>query len=354
MMPAYNAERFIGQAVDSALAQTFADWELIVVNDGSTDATPDILARYADARIKVVHQANGGESIARNTALAHARGEHLAFLDADDLFLPRHLEVTAGALRERPDRGGVYTDGYYCDQDGARIKLLSSRRRGPFEGDLFEQTVRSSDTFGVPVCVVLRRAVIERHGLTFDPGIVIGPDWDFLNRFAEVATFGYVSEPTCLYRVHQTNISTRLRYQQRALHLARCREKAIKMNRFGACSLETRAYVFYDLLANLLVGSSERQAAITAWPEFRLLPAETRAWLLRLMASKAILSGQEGPQIQDWLRQSRSLHPAHPVSAALSLLYRLHPGLCKRLLTIRVAKQMEQWSGSPFADLTSA
>lgn len=351
VMPAYNAEKYIGHAIGSVLAQSTPQWELIIVNDGSTDKTPDILAQYTDSRIRVFHQPNGGESSARNAALRHAQGEYIAFLDADDVYLPHHLEVSVGYLQTHAGCEGVYTDGYYCDQNGVRLKPLSSRRRGPFEGDIFEQMVRASDVFGAPVCVVLRHVVIARHGLEFDPAIVIGPDWDFLTRFSEVAPFGYVDQCTCLYRVHQTNISLRTNLQKRALSLARCREKAIKLDRFKTCSVETRAFIFYDLLVNLLAGFVDRQLVITKWLEFRELPAERQAQLLRLMASKALLHNQESRYIKEWLRQSRILNPADPLGVMLSLLYRLSPGFCKLMLSVRSGMHPEPLNRSPFADL---
>ena len=263
MMPAYNAEQYIGQAIESVLAQTYVHWELILVNDGSTDGTVAIATRYTDPRIKLIHQVNGGESAARNTALEKMTGEFVAFLDADDVYLPDHLEAAVGYLMNYPRCDGVYTDGYYCNQNGTRIKTLSSRRRGPFEGRVFEETVRASDVFGPPLCVVLRYNLIARHNLRFDTNIVIGPDWDFFTQFADVAQFGYLDQCTCLYRVHQSNITFRTDLKARALDTAKCRTKAIKMQNFAACSPETRLAVFYDLLVNRLGSFPERQVAIT-------------------------------------------------------------------------------------------
>jgi glycosyltransferase involved in cell wall biosynthesis len=78
MMPVYNAERYIEQAIESVLSQTYPHWELIIVNDGSTDRTPDIVTQYADPRIKAFHQPNSGEASARNMALRHLQGEYVA------------------------------------------------------------------------------------------------------------------------------------------------------------------------------------------------------------------------------------------------------------------------------------
>ena len=351
MMPAYNAEKYIGLAIESVLAQSFRDWELIIVNDGSTDKTPEIASSYSDPRIKVIYQPNGGESSARNTALKQMQGDLIAFLDSDDLYLPNHLEVTVGHLQTHPDVNGVYTDGYYCDQDGSRLQTLSSRRRGPFEGDIFEEVIRSSDVFGAPVCVVLRRDIIKDYGLEFDPDIVIGPDWDFLAQYSAVTRFAYAGHQSCLYRVHQTNISIRTNLQKRALHLARCREKAIKMSRFGTCSIYTRTFVFFDLLINLLPDFPERQAEITQWPEFEELPAEDRARLFRLMASKALLRGIKPEFIKEWLQYSIELNSSDLRGLILQTLYTFNPRICKYFLSVKSPTQSEASSASPFGNL---
>ncbi len=351
MMPAYNAEKFVGQAIVSVLAQSYQNWELLIVNDGSTDRTPEIIAHYKDPRIKTYHQANGGEASARNTALEHVSGEYLAFLDADDLYLPQHLELAVSFLQAHPEYDGVYSDGYYTDETGVRLKPLSSRRRGPFSGDIFEEMVRASDIFGAPVCVVLRTAIILKYSLDFDIDIVIGPDWDFFVRYAEVARFGYVLEPTGLYRLHQTSISIRTGAQKRLLHLARCREKAIKLKRFRECSLQTRAFVFYDLLVNLLTGFPERQAEITQWPEFQNLPVNEQARLFRLMASEALIRDEEYPKIGEWLRQSYQLNSADLIGIVLYTMYQINPQLCKSFIKIKSSTRRKALESSLLSNL---
>jgi glycosyltransferase involved in cell wall biosynthesis len=351
MMPAYNAEKYIAQAIDSVLAQSFQNWELLIVNDGSTDRTPEIIAGYHDPRIKTFHQANGGEASARNTALKHVHGEYLAFLDADDLYLPEHLEVSVTYLQAHLEYDGVYSDGYYIDETGERLKPLSFRRRGPFEGDIFEEMVRASDVFGAPVCVVLRSAVISKYSLLFDTDIVIGPDWDFFVRYAEVAWFGYILEPTCLYRVHQTNISIRTANQNRLLSLARCREIAIKRKRFSECTLQTQVFAFYDLLVNLLSSFPDRQAEITQWLEFKNLPTQEQARLFRLMASEALFKGEEHPRIGEWLRQSYLLNPVDLTGVVLNTTYQINPQLCRSLIKIKSSSRRKAIESSPFSNL---
>lgn len=351
MMPAYNAEEYIGQAIESVLAQRYEHWELIVVNDGSSDGTAGVVAGYTDPRIRVFHQENQGESTARNRALDEMRGEYVAFLDADDAFYPHHLEIAVRYLQAHSEREAVYTDGYHCDEEGKRLAPLSSRRRGPFAGDIFEELVRASDVHGPPTCVVLQRRPILDQDLRFDPDIVIGPDWDFMTRYAQWTQFGYLDDHTVLYRIHRTNVSVRVGLQKRALYMARCREKAIQLQRFGHCSLETRIAVFYDLLVNLLVGYPERQREVMAEPAFKDLPAVERARLLRLAAARAL--NREGKQayVQQWLAEARALNPRDARSAVLSFLYKVHPELCRLFVRLRTHGEDTPLTTPPLGDL---
>jgi glycosyltransferase involved in cell wall biosynthesis len=351
MMPAYNAEGCIGHAIESVRGQSYPHWELVVVNDGSSDHTAEIVSAYADARIQLIHQANGGEAAARNTALRNTRGEFLAFLDADDAYLPDHLEVTVGYLQVHSEKAAVYTDGYYCDQKGTRLSTLQSRRRGPFEGWMFEEVVRGSDALGPPICVVLRSDVIERHGLRFDTDIVIGPDWDFFAQYSELAGFGYLDEKTCLYRISLTSITNRVGLKKRALELAKCRMKAINMTSFNQCSLATREAVFYDLLVNLLRGYPERQTDITQWPQFLGLSGESQSRLLRLMASHTLVFENDTRYVRNWLGRSRELNPSDRTSAFLYTIFLINPRLCRLLTRIRKMRQADPLNIPPFSDI---
>lgn len=359
MMPAYNAEAFIGAAIDSLLQQSYRHWELIVVDDGSTDSTATVAARYADPRIVVFTQPNRGEAAARNVALEQMRGEFIAFLDADDQFLPDHLAATVGRLQAHPEHDAVYTDGAHIDETGTRLKPLSSRRRGPFEGDIFEQVVLASDVFGPPTCVVLRRAPVLEGQYRFDEQIVIGPDWDFLTQCAERMAFGYVDAKSCLYRVHSSNVTRRVDAGRRAGYLARCREKAIALPRFGSLPVETRTAVFYDLLINLLPGQPERQAALTQGEQFRALPAGQQARLYRLMAREGLFAAGERAasrqRARRWLEEARLLQPGDWRAALLAILFRASPAICRALWAIKRTAESERRADvlaiDPLADL---
>jgi glycosyltransferase involved in cell wall biosynthesis len=351
MMPAYNCERFIGDAIESLRAQTYQEWELIVVNDGSTDGTAQVARAFRDPRITVIDQRNAGESSARNTALTHMWGEFVAFLDADDLYLPRHIEAAAAVLRAEGQIDATYSDGFYCDERGRFIQTLSSRRIPPSDGDIFDRVLCSSAMLGPPVCVVMRRAPVLAHSLEFDPGITIGPDWDFFVRFAETGRFKCIPEMTCGYRLHGQNISSVTGLAKRSQDLAKCRWKAVHMQRFEACAPEVRATVFYDLVVNLLLGRSEEQERAARSEPFGRLPRREQSRLLRLMASKAVLYGEDLSRVSDWLRRSLQARAWDFRTLVVWAAYRLSPALCRLLLTARARGEIDPRRSMPFADI---
>ncbi len=353
MMPAYNAARFIAEAIDSVLAQSYQQWELLVVNDGSQDDTAKIVGRYRDPRVRLINKENGGEASARNVALENSQGEFIAYLDADDVWLPHHLQVTVDYLQAHPDREAVYTDGLHYDPQGNRLKPLSARRRGPFEGDIFAEVVRASDVFGPPICVVLRHALVAENGLRYDTRIVIGPDWDFFTRYSELATFGYVDAQTCLYRVHETNITVQVDMRRRAGYLALCREKATQLARFGTLPLGVKTAVYDDLLVYLTTGQPERQNALMQTPQFAALPATERGRLLRRMASQALIASDDTSDVGAWLHQARQLNPQDPMARLLAGAWAISPQLARGVLRLRRKLRPEPTPSSPFADLVT-
>jgi glycosyltransferase involved in cell wall biosynthesis len=351
MMPAYNASRFIARAVRSLIGQTYPDWELIVVDDGSTDGTGDIARGVRDPRITIVRQVNRGEAASRNAALALAGGEFVAFLDADDIFFPDHLHVMVHHLSRHPDHAGVYADGYYVSDDETRLGTFSGRRGTRPSGPLFDQVVLRSDIVAPPLSVVLRLDVVRRQGLRFDEDIGLGTDWDFFTRVAETGDFGYVDQPTCLYRLHGANMTIQTAWQARLSGIAACRSKAIRMSRFARCPPPVKAAVFYDLLVNALGGRPDRQQEAVDWPQFRDLPMDEQARLLRLMASGTILARGDDAVARRWLAQAAALNPSDLRAQALRRLCAVSPRLCRLVLRLRRTRLEAPASWSPYADL---
>jgi hypothetical protein len=352
MMPAFNAERFITRAIGSLVAQAFTDWELIVVDDGSTDRTSDIVRTFGDARITLIRQDNRGEAAARNVALEAAGGQYLAFLDADDVYLADHLHGMVAYLADHPEHDGVYTDGYYVTEDERRVRSLSSRRPPPMNGRVFDALVRSSGALCPPVSVLLRLAPVRQHAIRFDERITIGPDWDFFTRYADVGEFGYLGQTSCLYRLHGTNITLRTDAAKRRLDLATCRSNAIRMPGFANCPADVQVWAFYDLLVNALANRPDRQQEVLGWPQFLRLPASEQSRLLRLIASRAIVAGVDRTIAEAWLRESRALNPLDLRARAILALHEASPVLCRNILRRRTARERQHAEQSrPFSDL---
>jgi teichuronic acid biosynthesis glycosyltransferase TuaG len=203
--PAYNAARFLADTIDSVRAQTVQDWELIVVDDGSTDATVAIVQRYAEAdpRIRLLRQANAGPSAARNNGMSAARGTFFAFLDSDDQWLPEFLECQLDVFARYPDTALVTANAYYLGgpQDG-------QPRRPPSEGHpvLNLENIIKNDS-AVFIMTVFRREVFERIG-GLDESQWTSEDYDFWIRAALAGfVFRISTRPLALYRRHEGSLS---------------------------------------------------------------------------------------------------------------------------------------------------
>lgn len=202
VMPAYQAEATVGAALESILWQSYRDFELIVVDDGSTDATPRIVEAH-DGPVRLVRQENGGVSSARNRGIAEATGELLSLCDADDFLFERHLE----ALVERYDRGGadvVTANSYWLLPGGIDHRKVRYRGRFPAPGEqrraILEQNFLS-------VLAVFPRRIVDDIG-PFAATRERAEDWDFWMR----AIFGgyrvaLQREPLALYRWGRTGLS---------------------------------------------------------------------------------------------------------------------------------------------------
>lgn len=199
IIPSYNNAQYVVAAVQSALAQTYSPVEVIVVDDGSTDDTRARLAAW-DGRVRYDYQANGGVSKARNRGIAHARGDLIAFLDADDQWLPEKLNKQWECLAASPDAALVHTDTFqWNDTTGERVRVACHRER--FSGSCYTEFFRHNRINTSSVMVT--RRCLERTGV-FDEAIR-GPsaeDMDLWLRIARDHQIAYVNEPLVLYRHH--------------------------------------------------------------------------------------------------------------------------------------------------------
>jgi len=203
--PAYNAAEFLPQTVASALAQTYRDFELLIVDDGSSDDTLQIARSWerTDPRIRVFTRAHGGPSAARNTAIEHARGEYFALLDSDDLWHPTFLAAQMAVL-DAVRRADVVSGNAYNlggELDGQPVNPAGTSCR---EISLLEIIERETSVF---IMSVFRRALVERI-VGFDETLPLNEDYDFWIRAAH-AGFVFIYNPSPLghYRRRPDSIS---------------------------------------------------------------------------------------------------------------------------------------------------
>lgn len=205
VMPTFNREMFLREAIQSVLDQTFRDFELIIIDDGSTDGTKDVVNSFPDHRIHYIYQSNRGRSNARNHALHIARGRYIAFLDSDDLYLPDKLQLQVDFLNMHPEFSMVYTSAYCMDETGA---LLHDSYAATVSGDIYQEIA-----FYVPVTITLPTVMVSREVFEkvggFDEKMDRFEDTDMWRRIAKEVLVGAMPEYTCLLRTHSGNALAR-------------------------------------------------------------------------------------------------------------------------------------------------
>lgn len=309
VVTSYNYGRYVGAALESVRAQTCGDFECVIVDDGSTDNSIEVIESFlTDPRFRLVRQRNGGVSNARNVAIDLARGEFIAFLDADDLWRPTKLEQQLARFCDNPALGVVFTRRTIIDaNDGPRPCGDSQPPAGEVVGPLFRQNFVCFSS-----AMVRTEAAVRVGG--FDERLGLAVDYDFWLRVARHYPFGVVDEPLVAYRVgHGVNLSRR---QRERYHVALYVMRRFERHFDAASSRLTHAEIARaeaETFANLGVlsrGFSRRTAAgwllralcvdpryFTAWRGLfaALTPSAVRRFVRRLR-------GKSG----DWERQTTS------------------------------------------------
>jgi glycosyltransferase involved in cell wall biosynthesis len=204
VIAAYNAEKYLAETLQSVRAQTFSDYEIIVIDDGSTDRTAEIVSGHKD--VLLLSQTNRGEAAARNTGVRASRGAYVSFLDADDIWLPSKLEKQASHLLAHPLTAWNYTDALVFDSATRRTICRIGKRLRLHEGDILRPLLLRS--FIPSATPVVRRTVFTEVGL-FDEARErrIGEDWNMWLRIAERHPATLINEPLAMIRMHANNMS---------------------------------------------------------------------------------------------------------------------------------------------------
>jgi glycosyltransferase involved in cell wall biosynthesis len=210
IMPAYNREKFLGAAVESVIAQTFRDWELLIVDDGSTDRTAAIAREFERThpeQIRVLSQRNAGVTVARNTAIRAAGGTHFAFLDSDDLWPATKLERQAELFASRPDLAFAYSGYLLIDEAGRPIREVKPDPR--LQGCI-QELLWLEDNEIVGATLMIGREALFKVGL-FDERLKGAENFDLRLKLARLGPVAFVNEALYLYRKHDDSLTAQSR-----------------------------------------------------------------------------------------------------------------------------------------------
>ena len=201
IIPTYNRETLIRKAIDSVLAQTYRQWEIVVVDDGSEDNTKDVVLSYKNENIFYIYQENRGIAAARNTGIKNSRGSFIAFLDSDDYWRPNKLEKQMKLFFEHPEYGMVASQCASIRTDGTFRKRNRRGKSGWVLEDLFKANfIRTSSA-------IVKRECLDKVGL-FDETLKEGEEYDLWLRIASKYPIGFVNEPLAVYVDNPYGVST--------------------------------------------------------------------------------------------------------------------------------------------------
>ncbi|MBN2058105.1 MAG: glycosyltransferase [Candidatus Saganbacteria bacterium] len=194
VMPTFKRSDLIGRAVSSVLAQSYDNWELLVVLDGPEQATERELKKYKDSRIRLIKKRHSGAAACRNAAIRASSGQYIAYCDDDDEYYPDHLKYLVAALEDKSEVGLVYGD---CHIDyGTRLQVVRPKHR---------RAKLERGNYLYPLVILHRRACVERIGV-FDETLTIFEDWEFLLRLSDAYPFRHVPKLVGKHNIHGGNI----------------------------------------------------------------------------------------------------------------------------------------------------
>ncbi|MEO1375902.1 MAG: glycosyltransferase family 2 protein [Cyanobacteria bacterium J06635_10] len=299
IIPAYNAMNYLPETLESVFEQTFTDFEILIINDGSSDDIVEWASKITDSRVKLIGQANQGVSAARNTGISKSQGKYIAFLDADDLWKATKLEKQVTCLDNNSTVGLVYTWTAFIDKFSkpTGVSIISHA-----EGNVWEEIV-VRDMISTGSCTMIRAECFDKVGL-FDSDLWVGEDRDMWTRIAACYPFAVIKEPLTLYRRHPQNTtkSNKIIVPQ----LSRVIEKTFKDTPENLLYLKNRSYGWMNIFAAWCAIDVEidhkqatyyRQKAVQHYPQLLFTSMH-----LRLLVVIIILS-LFGPQTYDRVRR---------------------------------------------------
>jgi glycosyltransferase involved in cell wall biosynthesis len=199
IVPTYNRASMLRICIEATLSQTMQDFELIIVSDGSTDETEEVVRSYREPRILFFEKENGGQAAARNLGIVNAKGKYIALCDDDDRFYPNHLSTLSVLLQRNPGLGLAYSDARWCYQDCDREPEIR------YSQD-FDKKALENFNYITPVNVMFRKSCLQNRLLFNEDAVLKGlEDWDFFLRLSDQHPFLHIKKVTSEYNVHGKN-----------------------------------------------------------------------------------------------------------------------------------------------------
>jgi glycosyltransferase involved in cell wall biosynthesis len=309
VMPVFNVAPFVRSAADSVLKQTLDDLELIVVDDGSTDGSAEALAAVQDPRMRVIQQANAGSSAARNTGIQQAFGRYIAFIDGDDLWLPKKLSTHLEFMEQHPQVDLTFSLSSVVDEKGNPTGRASRRVKGfvSFQQLLIENVVANGSS------VVLRRVALDRAG-HFDVTLQSAVDHDVWLRVAlgRPANVYCIPRVLTLYRLRAGQITGDWRRMEQSWRVLLEKMRRLAPIQVAAVERQTRAQ-FYRYLAYIAheggeyVESASLLRSALASDVARVL-LDRRTWVLAAsLLARSVLPAGTHQRLDRLARKLRSL-----------------------------------------------
>ncbi|MBD2464448.1 glycosyltransferase [Oscillatoria sp. FACHB-1407] len=282
VLPVYNGEKTIQRTIESVLKQTFSDFELLIINDGSSDRTVEIVTQINDPRIRLFSYPNSGVSASRNRGIAQATGEFISFIDADDLWTPDKLAAQLNALQTHPDAAVAYSWTDWIDESDRPLRPAG---RSTASGKVYEKLLLR-DFIESGSNVLIRRQALEIVG-TFDETLPPTEDWDLWLRLAAQYEFVVVPSPQILYRVSTQSASCNV-WKMEAVSL-KVIERAFNQAPTSVQPLKPQVLAsrYQYLTLKALEGALERRYGLVATRFFWTAIRHDPSWLRRskLMAT---------------------------------------------------------------------
>ncbi|MGB3695679.1 MAG: glycosyltransferase [Spirulinaceae cyanobacterium] len=300
IVPVYNGEETIGETIESVRQQNFSDWELIIIDDGSTDSTLTIVEGIPDSRIKTFSFSNAGQAISRNRGIAKASGKYISFLDADDLWTLDKLECQLKALRENPQAAVAYSWMNFIDESSHFVQKGSYVK---FAGDIYPNLLLMN-FLGNGSNPLIRKEALDKVG-GFETSVIPAEDWDMWLRLAADYPFILVPKPQVLYRISPSSQSTNITNLESASLKVIDRAFSQAPQSLHYLKKTSLANLYKYLIYKVLINNPQRRKGITALkllgqafknePKLSAYPVSYKVILKSVMT--IVLSGRRSQQI---------------------------------------------------------